>query len=68
MTVFDQVSSLFAHGFIGTADEAALRLDLNILAVRPRVSELFKSRRIFPTGKARLNASGKRALVWAAKH
>jgi hypothetical protein len=68
MTILDQVSSLYAHGFIGTADEAAMQLSLNILAVRPRVSELFKEGRLFSTGKTRLNASGKRALVWAAKH
>lgn len=47
-----------------TADEAAAALGLSLLAVRPRFSELKARHRICDTGARRVNASGKRAIVW----
>ena len=46
-----------------TADEAAERVSQSVLAVRPRVTELFQSGHIVPTGEKRTNASGLRARV-----
>lgn len=50
----------------GTADEIAARLDLSILAVRPRLTELMKLGRIEESGERRANKSGKKATVWRA--
>ena len=47
-----------------TADELAARLDLSILYVRPRVSELVTRGRLVASGKRGRNASGKRAAKW----
>ena len=47
-----------------TADEIAARLDASVLAVRPRVSELFHAGQIVKTGERRTNESGLRAYVW----
>lgn len=47
-----------------TADEAAGKLGVNILAIRPRVSEHFKMNRIAESGMKRKNASGICAVVW----
>ena len=47
-----------------TADEIAAKLDASVLAVRPRVSELFHAARIEKTGERRLNQSGLAAHVW----
>ena len=47
-----------------TADEIAAKLDEIVLAVRPRVSELFHAGLIEKTGERRLNASGLAAHVW----
>jgi|GEM_PF-789795 len=47
-----------------TADEAAEALELSILTVRPRVSELRAQGRIVDGGERRANASGRRAIVW----
>jgi hypothetical protein len=47
-----------------TADEIAAKLDESVLAVRPRVSELFHARLIEKTGERRPNASGLNAHVW----
>ena len=47
-----------------TADALAERLDLSILYVRPRVSELATKARIVPSGKRGRNASGKLAHKW----
>jgi predicted ArsR family transcriptional regulator len=49
-----------------TADALAERLDLSILYVRPRVSELATQQRITPSGKRGRNASGKLAHKWRA--
>lgn len=50
-----------------TADEVAATLNQTVLAIRPRITELFKMGRIEDTGYRRKNASGRRAVVWAAK-
>ena len=47
-----------------SADECASRIQLSILSVRPRFSELRATQEIFDTGKRRVNASGKKAKVW----
>ena len=49
-----------------TADALAERLDLSILYVRPRVSELATQQRIFPSGERAPNASGRLAHKWRA--
>lgn len=50
-----------------TADEAAGRLGMSVLTVRPRVSELGKSGAIVDAGIRRPNQSGRRAIVWRAR-
>lgn len=47
-----------------TADEIADRLDLPILYVRPRVSELVTRGDLVPSGLSGRNASGKCAKKW----
>ena len=47
-----------------TADEIAAKLAESVLAVRPRVSELFHAGVIEKTGERRPNASGLNAHVW----
>ena len=49
-----------------TADALAERLDLSILYVRPRVSELVSQQRVVPSGERARNASGKLANKWMA--
>jgi len=49
-----------------TADEIADRLDLPILYVRPRVSELVTRGELVPSGLSGRNASGKSAKKWLA--
>ena len=47
-----------------TADEIAGQLNVSILSVRPRCSELKRNGQIEPTGARRRNASGMSATVW----
>jgi predicted transcriptional regulator len=47
-----------------TADEIAKDLNLSILSVRPRVSELKRTGKIKQTGARRKNESGMTATVW----
>ena len=47
-----------------TADEVAKDLNLSVLSVRPRVSELNRNGEIEQTGARRHNASGMTATVW----
>src|SRR5271165_6667615 len=47
-----------------TADEVAKDLNLSVLSVRPRVSELKRTGAIEQTGGRRKNASGMTATVW----
>jgi len=50
-----------------TADEVAKDLNLSILSVRPRVSELNRTGKIEQTGGRRKNDSGMTATVWRIK-
>ena len=47
-----------------TADEIATSLNLSVLSVRPRVSELHRLGMIERTGSRRRNDSGRTATVW----
>jgi hypothetical protein len=47
-----------------TADEVVKDLNLSVLSVRPRVSELKRLGEIKPTGGRRKNESGMTATVW----
>ncbi len=47
-----------------TADEIATSLNLSVLSVRPRVSELRRLGMIEQTGSRRTNDSGMTATVW----
>lgn len=47
-----------------TADEVAKDLNLSVLSVRPRVSELNRNGSIKQTGSRRRNDSGMTATVW----
>lgn len=58
------VTSYFEAGHQATADEAAAALGENILAIRPRVSELRKAGIIIPAGERRPSSSGKPSTVW----
>lgn len=49
-----------------TPDECAGRLDLSVLSVRPRFTELSATGAIIPTGERRENASGRNAKVYRA--
>jgi predicted ArsR family transcriptional regulator len=58
------ILDLLTRGNALTADALADRLDLSILYVRPRVSELAKQARIVASGDRGMNASGKFARKW----
>jgi predicted ArsR family transcriptional regulator len=47
-----------------TADEIAKDLNLSVLSIRPRVSELKRMGKIKETGGRRKNESGMTATVW----
>lgn len=47
-----------------TADEIAAILEVSILSIRPRMSQLLTKKLIFDSGIRRLNESGKQAIVW----
>ena len=47
-----------------TADEVAKMMDKSVLSIRPRISELATSKKIFDSGKRRKNESGNSAIVW----
>lgn len=49
-----------------TPDEVAAELDLSVLSVRPRFTELRTKKQIIDTGERRANASGRSAKVWRA--
>ena len=55
---------LLAHARPMTADELAVHLDLSILYVRPRVSELVRSGRLCASNQRGTNTSGKPANKW----
>lgn len=50
-----------------TADEIAGNINVSILSVRPRVSELHKLGEIKKSGERRRNESGLNAAVWVAR-
>jgi predicted ArsR family transcriptional regulator len=50
-----------------TADEVAKDLNLSVLSVRPRVSELKRMGKIQQTGARHKNDSGMTATVWQVK-
>lgn len=47
-----------------TTDECASKLGLSILTIRPRFSELKNEGKIRDSNRRRINASGKKAIVW----
>lgn len=47
----------------GTADEIAARLNKNILAIRPRITELIDRGLVRKSGKTRPNESGHEAAI-----
>lgn len=49
-----------------TADECAARLNVTVLACRPRLSELSRLGLIYDTGLTSKNTSGVRAAIWRA--
>ena len=53
------------HGL--TADECAERMNRSPFSIRPRVTELKQSGRIFDTGERRKTSMGKTGTVWAVK-
>lgn len=50
-----------------TCDECAGVMDLSILTVRPRFTELFAVDAICKTARTRVNGNGSRTRVWVAK-
>jgi len=62
----DRILSLLADGSELTPDEMALRLEANIMAVRPRVSDLARDGLIVRTGARRWNPTPgfASAAVW----
>jgi len=51
-----------------TADEVADAIGRSVLAIRPRITELYKLELIDDTGRRRPNDSGRKAIVWHWKH
>lgn len=62
--VRQRILALLSAGHELTPDEAAYSLNIPILTVRPRFSELAAQGLIEDSGARRLNSSGKRAIVW----
>ncbi len=61
-SVLEAYRTLYPQGM--TADEIAKELDLSILSIRPRVSELHRNGELTDTGARRRNESGMTATVW----
>jgi predicted ArsR family transcriptional regulator len=57
------LATINLHGPL-TADEAAARLNMSILSIRPRCTELRELGKLEDSGERRLNASGRKAIVW----
>jgi hypothetical protein len=62
-TLRDRVLAVLADG-PRSADAIADTLRVDILAIRPRVSELHQMGKVRDTGVRAINRSGKRAVVW----
>ena len=58
------LAQIALHAAGATADEIAKDLNLSVLSVRPRVSELNRNGAIEQTGARRRNESGMTATVW----
>jgi hypothetical protein len=61
-TVLQVYPNTYPQGL--TADEVATALNLSVLSVRPRVSELRRAGSLTDTGSRRKNQSGMTATVW----
>lgn len=61
----EAIKSRGANGL--TADELAASLSLDRYSCQPRVSELRRKGLIADSGKRRLNATGRSAIVWVAR-
>lgn len=60
----DVLAQFAAYPGGATADEIARDLNLSVLSVRPRVSELNRTGKLEQTGARRKNESGMTATVW----
>lgn len=60
--ILDQFRTIYPKG--ATADEVARDMNLSVLTVRPRVSELHRNGYLAKTGERRTNSSGMTATVW----
>lgn len=61
------LTAIRESGWLGlTADELASRLNMERYTVQPRTTELKVKRLIRDSGQRRINATGKRAIVWVA--
>lgn len=67
LTLRERVWSFFLQGRDATADEVAHELRESILAIRPRVSELFKQGKIERTGMKRRSDGGQSSHVYMRK-
>lgn len=47
-----------------TPDEAATALNVSVLTIRPRFTELHQAGKIIDTSLRRANANGRNAIVW----
>ena len=63
-TLRDRVLDLYQRSRGLTADEAAGKLGLSILSIRPRVTELARLGKLRDSGDRRKNGSGRSAVVW----
>jgi len=63
MTVRERVWNLMQHAVNLTADEIAGALDLPVLSVRPRVSELVTANKLKPSGTKK-NRRGNTMTTW----
>jgi len=60
--VLEAITSFGSEGL--TSHECAAVLDIVKETVQPRISELHTEGRVRDSGQRRLNASGKKAIVW----
>lgn len=62
-----KVLALYRGGFTGTADEAAAALQLDVLRIRPRCTELIKMNKLERTPLRRRSSGGGIAAVLRAR-